>query len=47
MSSEFLFDTARLPCYKTQTNYGLTHPERLRDRPCDASATIHWSVSVQ
>lgn len=40
MSSEFLFDTIPPSCYKTGTSYGFTHPEKLRDRPCDASATV-------
>jgi hypothetical protein len=39
MSREFLFDIHPSSCYKTQTNYGFAHPERLRDRPYDASAT--------
>jgi hypothetical protein len=40
MSSEFLFDSPSPSCYKTETTYGFTHPEKLRDRPCDASATV-------
>ena len=41
MSREFLFDIPSPSCYKTQTIYGFTHPERLRDRPFDASATAY------
>ncbi len=39
MSSEFLFDIPPSSCYKIQKTYGFAHPEKLRDRPYEASAT--------
>ena len=41
MSSEFLFDITLPSCYKNEITYGFTHPEKLRDRPDDASATAN------